>query len=61
MPATPMLPLDGAMCQHDFQGRRMFQHRVAKWDDPERRIPGFRLEGACRRLLHRLDALEKHG
>jgi hypothetical protein len=29
----PIHPLDGTMCQHDFQGLRLFQHRNSKkWD-----------------------------
>lgn len=37
------------MCQHDFRGRRLFQHRNSeKWDlSCNRRIPGFRLEEEC--------------
>jgi hypothetical protein len=56
-PAKPMHPLQGAMCQHDPRGRRIFQHRIAKWDDPALRIRGFRHEDACLRLLRRLDRL----
>jgi len=30
---VPIQPLVGTMCQHDFQGRRVFQHRnTDKWD-----------------------------
>jgi len=60
-PATPMRPLRGAMCQHDLRGRRMFQHRTAKWDDPDLRIRGFRHEDTCRGLLRRLDRLASDG
>ena len=29
----PIHSLEGTMCQHDFQGRRIFQHRnMDKWD-----------------------------
>jgi hypothetical protein len=47
---TPIDPLDGVMCQHDFQGRRIFQHRNGeKWDLIfNKRIKGFLLEKACR-------------
>jgi hypothetical protein len=46
---TPIHPLEGVMCQHDFRGRRIFQHRnVAKWDLIfNKRIRGFRLEKEC--------------
>ena len=28
----PLHPLEGTMCQHDFEGRRVFQHRnMLKW------------------------------
>lgn len=47
MPRLPVEVLDGALCQHDFQGLRILQHRIgAKWsaEGPNRRIPGFRQE-----------------
>jgi ADP-heptose:LPS heptosyltransferase len=52
----PIQPLDGVMCQHDFFGRRIFQHRnMAKWDlFFNKRIKGFRLEKECRRYLTEL-------
>ncbi len=59
-PAKPMRPLQGAMCQHDLTGRRMFQHRIVKWDDPDLRIRGFKHEDECRRLLRRVDRLAPH-
>jgi ADP-heptose:LPS heptosyltransferase len=45
----PIVPLEGTMCQHDPQGRRLFQHRNrAKWDlVKNRRIGGFWLEEEC--------------
>jgi hypothetical protein len=51
MPATPIQSLPGTMCQHDFQGRRIFQHRNGdKWNLflRNRRVPGFRFEKECR-------------
>ena len=45
----PVLALDRTMCQHDPQGRRLFQHRnFAKWDlvrNPH--IKGFWMESEC--------------
>jgi hypothetical protein len=60
MPATPMLKLEGAMCQHDFEGNRIFQHRFRdKWSltHTNRSIPGFRHETTCRRYLRELKRL----
>jgi ADP-heptose:LPS heptosyltransferase len=75
MPSRPIEPLyipgrrDGAMCQHDFEGRRLFQHRnFGKWtingergDNPgfldqteDVRIPGFVQEDECRGHIERL-------
>jgi ADP-heptose:LPS heptosyltransferase len=49
MPARPIHSLDHTMCQHDFEGRRLFQHRnQAKWrfsGNPV--IPDFWLEEEC--------------
>jgi ADP-heptose:LPS heptosyltransferase len=58
---VPILPeaLVGTMCQHDFQGRRVFQHRnTDKWDLHlrNRRIEGFLHEEECRQLVLRLRA-----
>ena len=49
MPHKPVEPLEATMLQHDFAGRRLFQHRnFAKWQlSGNRRIPGFRLEEEC--------------
>jgi hypothetical protein len=48
--------LDGVMCQHDFQGRRIFQHRnMAKWtliENPT--IPGFIFEPLCLGFIEEL-------
>ena len=60
MPSTPIEPLclpgrfDGVMCQHDFRGRRIFQHRnFGKWtlEGVNRRIPGFLREQECIKFL----------
>lgn len=45
------------MCQHDFQGRRVFQHRnMDKWNlfMRNRKIADFWLEDDCFRYLHEL-------
>ena len=47
---TPIHSLPGTMCQHDFQGRRLFQHRnMDKWDPMlcNRRIKDFWFEQRC--------------
>lgn len=47
----PIHPLDGTMCQHDFGGRRLFQHRnTDKWDLflPNKQVKGFWFEKECR-------------
>lgn len=58
----PIHTLYGTMCQHDFQGRRIFQHRnTAKWDLLRRnkRVKDFWLEKECRRYLAQLRRLWK--
>jgi hypothetical protein len=57
MPSSPPYLLDGTFCQHDFDGRRILQHRSrAKWrfsgNNP--RVRGFRHEALCRAYLRRL-------
>lgn len=50
----PIHSLDGTMCQHDFAGGRLFQHRnTDKWDlrGRNRRIPDFWCEGECMGFL----------
>ena len=57
MPGLPILALDGCMCQHDFEGRRLFQHRnMDKWrlDGSNRSIYGFEHEDLCRAFLAEL-------
>ncbi len=50
MTAYPIFSLERTMCQHDFDGRRIFQHRnFDKWrvDGRNVRIPGFEFEDEC--------------
>jgi hypothetical protein len=57
MPSRGMDRLPDAMCQHDFEGRRIFQHRNrAKWTlrGPQARVPGFLFEEDCLRHLEAL-------
>ncbi len=59
MPEHPIHPLNGTMCQHDFSGKRLFQHRnLAKWNlnGPNRRIQDFWGEEECRSFLRQLAA-----
>jgi hypothetical protein len=54
----PMRLLPYTMCQHDFDGKLLFQHRFrAKWrvGRPNRRIRGFKLEDVCRAALAELE------
>ena len=53
----PLRPLDRTMCQHDFRGRRLFQHRnLAKWVVGENpRIAEFRFEDLCLGFLRELE------
>lgn len=57
MPGAPIHQLAGTMCQHDFGGRRVFQHRnLAKWDlfEKNRKVEGFLYEHECRQALEEL-------
>jgi hypothetical protein len=58
MPNHPVVNLDKAvMCQHDFEGRRIFQHRNGdKWDlwNDNRSVAGFSFEKECREYLNEL-------
>jgi hypothetical protein len=59
MPDVPIHPLDYTMCQHDFDGRRIFQHRnLAKWAlrQPNLRIYGFWYEEECLAYLQELES-----
>jgi hypothetical protein len=54
MPQTPPKLLEGAICHHDFKGRRIFQHRNSrKWSlyETNQSIPGFALESECLEAL----------
>ncbi len=47
----------GVMCQHDFEGRRVFQHRnILKWQlfGPNPSVAGFFHEPLCRKFLDEL-------
>jgi hypothetical protein len=57
MPNTPIFPLAGTMCQHDFTGRRIFQHRnLLKWRlfGENQRVKGFIHEDRCLNFLAEL-------
>jgi FkbM family methyltransferase len=59
MVSTPIESLDGIMCQHDLDGRRLFQHRnTHKWRlfEENTRVAGFLDEDVC---LGFLDELER--
>lgn len=50
----PIHQLPGTMCQHDFSGRRIFQHRNSdKWNLllHHRRVPDFSYEADCRNYI----------
>jgi hypothetical protein len=56
----PIHTLDSTMCQHDFRGRRIFQHRnLDKWDLflRNRHIRDFRFERECREDVARLQRI----
>ncbi len=60
MPSRSIDPLEGTMCQHDIEGRRIFQHRnMAKWivGGMNRRVPGFNLEADCFLYLEELEKI----
>jgi hypothetical protein len=53
----PIHPLEATMCQHDFGGRRSFQHRnMDKWElsGQNKRIQDFWFEKECRAYLAQL-------
>jgi hypothetical protein len=55
MPSKGIHSLDATMCQHDFQGNRIFQHRnMDKWmlDKVNRKIHGFMYEEECRKFIN---------
>lgn len=60
----PIREIYGCMCQHDFNGRRLFQHRNGdKWklDGSNHVTDGFVDEASCRRYLADLRELWKPG
>ena len=60
MPPFPTHALEDTMCQHDFAGRRIFQHRNQdKWvlRGENKRIAGFLFEAECLADLARLRTL----
>lgn len=60
MPEKGIHTLPATMCQHDFEGRRLFQHRnLAKWKliGDNRRINGFLYEDECLQYLNELRRL----
>ncbi len=56
MPTRGIHTVSGTMCQHDFAGNRMFQHRNGrKWSlyaNPQ--VPGFEREAECVRFVDEL-------
>jgi ADP-heptose:LPS heptosyltransferase len=53
----PVRSLEGTMCQHDFEGHRIFQHRnTAKWQlhGPNPRVADFWFERECLASLAQL-------
>lgn len=56
MPARGLERIPFTMCQHDFDGRRVFQHRHGdKWSlAGNRRSAGFEAEDVCRQFLQEL-------
>jgi FkbM family methyltransferase len=60
MPPFPIKTLRGTMCQHDFGGQVLFQHRnLLKWDffQDNPRVPGFEGEEACLQYVEELRTL----
>ncbi|MBI4326122.1 MAG: hypothetical protein HY674_12780 [Chloroflexi bacterium] len=54
---TPIHPLPGTMCQHDFAGHRLFQHRnTDKWNLflNNKPVSDFWLEEDCRQFVRQL-------
>jgi len=57
MPEKGYERIQGVMCHHDFEGRRIFQHRHGhKWviDGRNPTIPGFHFEIFCREFIRDL-------
>jgi ADP-heptose:LPS heptosyltransferase len=57
MPPYPIHALEGTMCQHDFSGRRLFQHRnTRKWKlhGANANVEGFQFQQECLQFLREL-------
>ncbi len=56
MPARGIHALHGTMCQHDFEGKRVFQHRnLAKWSlSGNARVRDFQWEDLCLEFVEQL-------
>jgi len=57
MPSRPIHSLEGTMCQHDFEGNRLFQHRNGdKWNLflRNKAVKGFSFEEECRGYVNQL-------
>jgi hypothetical protein len=57
MPSYGVVPLTATMCQHDFSGNRIFQHRnLDKWElfSENRHVEGFLYEDDCREFIAEL-------
>lgn len=60
MPSRGIESLAATMCQHDFEGNRIFQHRnMDKWqrDGSNPHVEGFLFEDECREALTQLGRL----
>jgi hypothetical protein len=57
MPYRGIAKLSGVMCQHDFDGNRLFQHRnMDKWNliDINKDIKGFLYQSECQQFVDQL-------
>jgi hypothetical protein len=55
--SDPIHNLPGTMCQHDFEGNRIFQHRnMDKWNlfFRNKQVADFQFEDECRQYLREL-------
>ena len=61
MPSKGIYPLQGTMCQHDFAGDRLFQHRnLAKWSCGRNQIvPGFEYQDECFESINMLKNISR--
>ncbi len=57
MPPYGLYELSGTLCQHDFEGRRIFQHRNGhKWSlERNHRVSGFQEEQVCLDFIAQLE------